>query len=149
MIILGIDPGKTTGFVRISYSKHGHIKVLEKGHVVGFRAIDKLKELIVKSDVIIIENFTLWPNSAVGVSNNDPTLITVQIIGAIKYIFRSHEYANKKVYWQDSSLQNSNVKRAVKELGYHFPGKRHCNSAMAHIISYLFRVGKKVNANSN
>lgn len=85
MKICGIDPGITTGYCLIEYFMETKtFAILEIGELRDEPEAVARYLSSLPADFWAIESFSLSRIHAVEVSHNDPTLITVQIIGALK-----------------------------------------------------------------
>lgn len=136
MILLGIDPGITTGYALLEAKGARDFVSLDAGAVRGQEGIDYLLTITPKPDVYVIETFTLWPKLAVKVAQDDPSLLTSQCIGALTFnlwkrraqvVF--HQPANKKScpdslirqvgLWRPSSDQTPHERDAIRHAIIH------------------------------
>ena len=128
-LILGIDPGGTTGISLVEFSPKDEPKL-----VASIQVPDGLKGFLnwyISSkhdwDFVVCENFTLRP----GVHGVD--LTPTYIIGALEAL----ELNKKKVYYQAPSQKPLCNDDVLKRMGLFFPGMGHANDATRHAIIYL------------
>lgn len=134
MIIMGVDPGITCGFCVIEFIPHPifyhPILALElRGdppEVAAFIAKQTY-------DFCAIESFLLVTKYAEEVSQRDPNLLTVRVIGGLEVLI-----PREKRVFQNPSTKNYTPDTKLKELGlYH--GSRHCRDAFRHAVFFSRR----------
>src|SRR5688572_12623236 len=133
--ILGIDPGKTTGWGLIQFDEITKRLAPENFGTTRDLQLIEIEAQILLADRIVCESFHIRPKAArKGVFDWDP-VETPQVIGALKLLCRLHE---KPIYEQSPS---------IKPVGYGFgnmnyvPGKKgtHVQDAIAHAVYYAVR----------
>lgn len=92
MILLGLDPGESTGFAVVDTEQEstfvdGLGAILEFGVMDGWREVERLI-VAHKPNTIVIEKFVLYPNRAAAQSYSP--MIPSQVIGVIKYLAEQH-----------------------------------------------------------
>lgn len=107
MKILGIDPGKTTGWGLVTFGEDGHHTAIKFGTSKDPNLLDIL-DLILEADHIVYENFFVRPNQARRGSFDWDPMVTPQVIGALKLLCHQH---GKPISEQSPS---------VKPVGYGF-----------------------------
>lgn len=133
VLLLGIDPGKTTGWAQATLGDDREIKPINFGDSTDPTGLELL-EMIKESDHIIVESFLIDPRYARSGAFDYDDMIAPQVIGAIKTLAAQ---VGKGIVMQPSS---------VKPVGYGFLGKKykkgkkgmHRWDALAHI--YYFAV---------
>jgi hypothetical protein len=137
MIVLGLDPGVTTGWGVIEANEDLKLKVLQFG-MTKDQTLLEVQDWFRKSDLVVIESFLVRPKHArTGAFDWDP-LDTVQVIGAAKLLCRICETP----YTEQQASQ--------KPVGYGFLKKKyvqgkknmHAWDALAHAAFYLVKNGK-------
>jgi len=132
--ILGIDPGRSTGWARISVSPEKRMVVHDFG-VVKDPQLLELSDHIKDSDLVVVESFLVRPREArKGAFDYDP-METPQVIGALKLQCRLYD---TPIVEQSPS---------VKPVGYGFVrqkyvrGKKgtHAMDALAHAAYYAVK----------
>jgi len=137
MIVLGIDPGITTGFAYMDAQAPRVYKVLEAGTAQGYKGIWRLLDL--QADIYVVENFTLWPALAVKVSHDDPELLTTRYIGAITSALMQ---ADKTLVFQQPQMKKACPDFMLREFGLWKSSSHqtpHERDAMRHVIVYARR----------
>lgn len=139
MIILGIDPGKTTGLALIEFDPETRklvpLGIQESKDMEGI----EWKDWVERADVVVVENFLVRPKKArQGAFDWDP-MYAPRVVGSVKTL--------AKLYGKQLVSQEP----AIKPVGYGFanqtylPGKKgqHCQDAIAHAVFYAV---KRLNA---
>lgn len=132
--ILGLDPGKTTGWAIIRVGEDRKVELGLIGETKDM-ALLEIEPRFDEADVIVYENFLVRPKNAMkGDFNYDP-MFAPQVIGAIKTLA-----ALKK-----KDLQKQEP--AIKPVGYGFAGLQytrgkkgmHVQDAIAHAWFYAVK----------
>lgn len=134
VLLLGVDPGKTTGWAQAELGDDKVIKPINFGETLdptGLELFDFMKE----SDFIIVESFLIDPRYARSGAFDYDDMIAPQVIGSLKTLAAQ---IGKEIVTQPSS---------VKPVGYGFLGKRykkgrkgmHRWDALAHIYYYAVK----------
>lgn len=134
MRLLGIDPGKTTGFALIEVSKDASgliFNVIEEGSISGFGAVNYLTQLTAHK--IIIEDFILERRRAHEVAVNDPELLTVRVIGGLMARIPEH-----LIEWQRNIDKGMCSDNTLRELNL-YTGDRHTKDAKRHVVIWARR----------
>lgn len=134
MIILGLDPGVSTGWGLVQAEKAQSLKVLRFGTTLD-QSLLELEEQFQEADRIVIENWKVRPKEARKGSFDWDPMITPQVIGAAKLLSRLH---GKPAFEQSP---------ADKPMGYGFlrqkyvKGKKgmHSMDALAHAAFYCVK----------
>ena len=134
MIVLGIDPGVTTGWGLIQLDEARSMKVLEFGSTKDLDLLE-IEEHFRSADVLIIEHWRTRPKHLQKRAFDWDPMITPQVIGAAKLLGRQ-----KGCRIQEQSP-------ADKPMGYGFlnqkyvKGKKNMHSwdALAHAAFYLVK----------
>ena len=133
-IIMGVDPGVTTGLAVIDLHSPKEGTILFKGESNWPDIIGSLKNLYetYNPEIVVLENFRLSPRHATGVAANDPTLITVKTIGAAQAIL---EYQlGAKLVWHSNFNKNACPdEELLNVFGINFRSK-HINDALRHCV---------------
>lgn len=120
-MLLAIDPGKTTGWVKGP-------DVWSGGQITPDEVWTLLTQLM-PDDILIVESFLYRSKFKVD-------LTPVEVIGVIKEYIRQHP--GNKVIWQTpSQVKHFYTNDRLKERGRYTPGKQHQNDAMRHILYYM------------
>ena len=135
VLLLGIDPGKTTGWAVAELGENRRIVPKNFGHSTDPTGLELL-EMMKESDYIIVEDFLVDPRFARSGAFDYDSMIAPQVIGSIKTLAAQ---VKKEIVMQPAS---------VKPVGYGFLGKKykkgkkgmHQWDALAHI--YYFAVKK-------
>jgi hypothetical protein len=140
MIIIAIDPGKTTGLAKVKYNNSKEFQILdwasERGVVAPVQwAFDNLP-----ADVILCENFRLVTAMAKEVSVNDPHLHSAQIIGGCKVANAELKKPVELLFPYPNARVSVDM---LYKLGLGDVGDRHVKDALCHIVSYCLKGYKK------
>ena len=133
MKILGLDPGKTTGWALIEI-KNKKIVPINKGHDKDMSMIGQA-EYIKEADLVVIEDFLVDPKFAKRGAFNYNDMPAPQVIGSIKTLCQL-----TRTPWEMQSP-------SVKPVGYGFLGKTykkgakdmHSWDALAHVVYYVVK----------
>jgi len=128
-MILGFDPGVTTGWALVDHEiGTDNYELVDYGEITD---VDDLPELIgrLNFDCCAIESFYLIPRLAKVVAANDPDGTTTQVIGALKVLMPKSKY----------SLQRPRKKelcpdRRLIDLGLMRRESKHIKDAMRHCV---------------
>lgn len=127
IIILAVDPGKTTGVVLYDVQTDEVVMHDE----VDFNQLGELLQGMDLPDVVVVESFNLSPAKfgfgGSGVEYKSP----LEVIGAVRMWFGLHGV--EVVLQSPACLQSKSKKRQAKE---YLEGP-HARSAMVHILYYL------------
>lgn len=143
MRILGIDPGRTTGYCLLEVNKDvdGLIfTVIEEGSISGFGAVDYLSQLTAHK--VVMEDFILETRRAQQVAVNDPDLLTVRVIGGLMA-----RLPEGSIEFQRNTVKGMCSDNTLRKLGL-FSGDRHAKDAKRHAVVWARRALtsiKKVN----
>jgi hypothetical protein len=133
MIILGLDPGKTTGWALIDVTDR-RITPINLGETQDMTCL-VLRPQMQEADLIVIENFLVRPDKAKKGSFDYDPMWAPQVIGSLKTMAAVLE---KKVVLQPSS---------IKPVGYGWANQRyvagkqkqHKWDAVAHAVYYAVK----------
>ena len=133
MKLLGLDPGKTTGWALVSLEGRD-LKPIDFGHDKEPSMVDQTSH-IKDADLVIIESFLVDPRYAKAGAFNYDDMIAPQVIGSLKTLC--------KMLDTPYVLQPA----SVKPVGYGFLGKTYVKGkknmhkwdALAHICYYAVR----------
>lgn len=128
-MVLGLDPGGTTGVSYFHYDDSGVELLWHKqieGSLQGFLNFhwDQLEDVWI--DKIVCESFTLRE----GVHGAD--LSPVYIIGALEAL-----YPTTEIIYQEPKLKPLCDDTRLKRMGLHTPGRGHAMDAVRHVMIYL------------
>jgi hypothetical protein len=128
-MVLGLDPGGTTGVSYFSYNDNSIDLLWHKqieGSLKGFLDFhwDQLEDMHI--DKIVCESFTLRE----GVHGAD--LSPVYIIGALEAL-----YPTTEIIYQEPKLKPLCDDSRLKRMGVHTPGRGHAMDAVRHVMIYL------------
>ena len=135
MKILGIDPGKTTGWAIVEWNDDKSYKdIFKMGESRDVNLLD-LTEMFQEADQVVFENFLVRPGKARDGSFDWDPMITPQVIGSVKLLCRLHD---RPIAEQSPS---------VKPPGYGFAGipykkaKKgvHIQDAIAHAFFFAVK----------
>lgn len=132
MIILGIDPGKTTGWAVISVSDRT-ITPLAFGNTKDMQLIE-IKLYIDEADIIVYEGWRTFKKHAESGRLNYQTVPAEQVIGSLKTLLRLRK---------EQPVLHENLS-GLKPVGYgwagmkYTPGKKgmHWQDALAHAVHF-------------
>lgn len=133
MILLGLDPGKSTGYALIEI-KDGDIGLLTMG-IEKDEQVALVGELILKSDKVICEDFKLRPNMARSGAFDYDNLVASRVIGKIELLC---QMAGTELVKQQASL---------KPMAYGFAGMKyqkgkkgmHWQDAFSHAVYFAVK----------
>jgi len=133
-LLLGIDPGETTGWASVTLSETGVLKVVEFGECRDLTT-HELSDHISNHDLMIVESFLVDPAMSRTGAFDHSDMKTIQVIGALKLQSRLHG---------TPIVEQS---RTVKPVGYGFlrmkyvKGKKgmHSTDAMAHAVYWAVK----------
>jgi hypothetical protein len=147
VLILGLDPGKTTGWALFElegFSKFGEttrpngnerkLKPINFGECKDTSCLE-LVPMFKQADIIVVEDFLVDPNHARRGSFDYDRMIAPQVIGSIKTLCRQE---GKEIELQPAS---------IKPVGYGYLGKKYVKGkkgmhkwdAVAHIYYYAVK----------
>jgi hypothetical protein len=134
MILLGIDPGKTTGWGQVELKEDRKLHPLGYGETKDESGLDLL-DLLKSSDLIVIESFLVRPKHARGGAFDYDDMVAPRVIGSLQTLCKMNE---KKFHMQPAS---------IKPVGYGFLGKEykrgkkgmHKWDALAHVAYYAVK----------
>ncbi len=136
MLVLGVDPGITTGYALLDARGARDFRPVDMGVCRGLEGIQHLLTLDPKPEVYVIEAFTLWPKYAVKVSQDDPSLLTSQYIGALTY---NLWLRRSEVVFQQPANKKSCPDSLIRQVGLWRPSDDqtpHERDAIRHAIIY-------------
>lgn len=134
MVIVGIDPGQTTGFSVLN----APMEVVSYGQVTD---VTLLLQAIGehRPDVVVMEDFKLYSGSAQRLSWND--LPAPQVIGVIKNYCEQNDI---ELITQTPSTRKFFTDALLKFLDLYIPGKQHAVDSLRHALYYAwFTAGYK------
>lgn len=158
MKILAIDPGETSGMVRLDISNLVRLGEVRQGVIPVFvRAVDPAtlyRELEGPGiyDAVVIEEFRLYPWLATHQSYS--TLPTVKVIGVVEYLCAKYDtplYSQRADIKKEarSIAEATGWKMKDRSLGsgkgkyrgpdFDYPGPQHPRDALAHGIYWIYR----------
>lgn len=131
LVILGLDPGNTTGwalFEGAELVECGQLHLPKTASIV-----DLLYSFSETPKQFVVEEYRIYPNRAKQHIGND--LFTPRIIGAVE----AFAYMNNiPVDFQPASLGKSHFTDSrLKALGLYQKGQRHANDAIRHVAHWL------------
>lgn len=134
MILLGIDPGGTTGWAQAELQEDMEIKPINFGESKDITG-QELIPMIDGSDIIVVENFLIDPRYARSGAFDYDDMIAPQVIGAIRTLCSQRD---KEIVLQPAS---------IKPVGYGYLGKKyrkgkkgmHKWDALAHLYYYAVK----------
>ena len=137
MIILGFDPGESTGYGVVDTSMQSEFEdpiggVVCKGVLDLWRGVEKLV-IEHQPDVIVVEKFILYPGKAAAQSYSP--LLPVQVIGVVKYVAEQHA-----ILCIEQPAHIGKQMRLSDELYAHLRNK-HVRDAFRHIAAYVYSKG--------
>ena len=134
MIVLGVDPGETTGYVvfRFVSGKKSELpeEVLRVGELDLWRGLERLF-IEFLPDCTVYEAFRLYPWLAK--SKSWSTFPTIEVIGVLKYL--ADKYASPIV------SQGANMKKHSRQTVRH--PSAHVRDAAAHALVWWRRSGRR------
>lgn len=133
IIVVGFDPGKTTGYGVLSVES-GRFRPLDIGASTD-ETLQELVPLIERADIVVIEGFWINPAKARQGHFDYDDMIAPQVVGALQMKARE---LGKKVAVQQA---------AIKPVGYGYIGKKYVKGkknmhqwdALAHAAYYCVR----------
>jgi len=130
-VILGLDPGKTTGVAMIQVIENRIKPPLYYAECKDETLLD-IEELFDKADFIVVEDFKTRPGKARQGAFDWDQMIAPQVIGAAKSLAKRY---GKVVVLQQPALKP--VAYGLSNQKY-VPGKKgmHCQDALAHAVFY-------------
>lgn len=90
MRILGIDPGKSTGYASITIDENNNIHLGEFG-VCKDMTLLEIEEEFVKADVIVYEGYWIRPDMAMSGKFNWQGAPAIETIGAVMSLAKRHQ----------------------------------------------------------
>ena len=139
MIVLGIDPGGTTGYGAVllgtdTNTQEEVIKFIEAGELPDWHG---LEELIIKINpqVIIYEQFKLYPWRAKDQSWSE--METVQVIGVLHYLCEKYNKIVKGQGANEKKLVRPKAIAMLKAYGNKSRYSDHSIDALTHALVYL------------
>ena len=128
MIVLGLDPGETTGYVVLRFEEGNDLpaEVLRVGEVDMWIGLERLF-LEFQPDQVACEAFRLYPWMAKTKTWN--TFPTVEVIGVIKYLAQKYGVPVK--------MQNASMKKACRKSPKH--PSPHVKDAARHALIWWHR----------
>lgn len=134
MLLLGIDPGGTTGWAKAELDEDHIIRPVDFGETTDPTGIE-LMPFLQEADRIIVENFLIDPRYARSGAFDYDSMIAPQVIGSLKTLVSQ---IGKEIVLQPSS---------IKPVGYGYLGKKyrkgkrgmHRWDALAHIYYYAVK----------
>lgn len=129
MIIVGFDPGETTGYAVVETKERGEFPaVLERGVLAQWHGIRRLLDTY-SPELIIAEEFRLYASKAQAQVNSN--MIAPQVLGVIKYL--------GEIYHIPIILQGANLGKFVRLPQEVFTAlnSAHERDALCHIMAYL------------
>lgn len=132
--VLGVDPGKTTGWATIYVESTGTIRLGEFGVTMDMTLVD-IKDRIQSADIIVVEGFWARPDKAMKGQFNWQNFPAEEVIGSLLTLCKLFE--KKSVKQQPSQ----------RVPGYGFAGLEykkgkkgtHWQDALAHAVFYAVR----------
>lgn len=140
MVILGIDPGGTTGWALV----RDLLEVVDGGET---RDRDEVLLQIPRADEIVVESFRLRPSK--GRALGGERLVASEIIGAVEEALERE--GRKPPVLQDPSVKRLLPDPALRALGLWLPGRGHARDAIRHagyrfLTTHLDMVGRTARA---
>lgn len=131
MRILGIDPGKTTGYASITVDENNNISLGEFGQCKDMTLLD-IEEEFQKADIIVYEGYWIRPDLAMAGKFNWQGAPAIEAIGAVMSLAKR---------FQKTAVKQQPSQRIP---GYAFAGLkydqkkkgRHWQDALAHACFY-------------
>lgn len=137
-IIIGIDPGETTGFA-VRYPNNGNkislMQLVTKDPVSGAKIIKAFLPLFTGIDIhVVCEDYKVYGWKAD--DHKWAGLHTPQLIGAIRYMLDS--LGIPVVFQMAQEAKSWSTDEKLKMWGIYEPGMRHARDAQRHIVRYMF-----------
>lgn len=126
-VIVGIDPGETTGYACVNYLQGNRFKIVECQEFLYPRGIKKLLQIILKINpaVVTVEDFILR-KALIG-----DHLITARVIGGLEIILPEH-----LVVLQQPSEKVRCPNELLKKLGL-WHRSPHVRDALRHCVIWV------------
>lgn len=135
MIVLGVDPGKTTGVCALSVDANGAIEVLMAEQIPWDRRKEDLwalftatfREELPAPRYVVVESFRLRPGRAMEqVGSTFPSVEVIGLIEAFQFVSRQQF----EIIYQEPAV----IGRVAisPEFQHHFVGKVHASDAFKH-----------------
>lgn len=130
MLIIGIDPGKTSGLALYTVeTKHMH------GTEIGFNdfgdwfntSLANLKTAGTEV-VVVIERFTIAANT---IKKSQDAHWSLELIGVTRYL--CHCYSTHLMFQMPSDAKHYATDEKLRKAEWYLPGKKHANDAMRHV----------------
>lgn len=131
-MIVGFDPGLTTGVAIYDENKHDFIELKQIPIDKSYQVIDTI--VTIQPSVVVVEKFVLYPWRAKMQGWSD--LPAVQIIGVIKTVCDhlniplKFQYANQRKFVPQAVVD----KTSMRELG---KKQEHARDAALHVLYYV------------
>lgn len=141
-IIIGVDPGYTTGISvfedplqEINPEKNYSDYLVYAGTITGYEGY---KEFLIKYSpkIVIIEDYKLYPK----VNKSWDSMKEVRILGVIEYITQElnipfiEQPPSKKWFWDNNRLKKMGLKQKVI----------HSNDSIRHVLEFLSKKWREI-----
>jgi hypothetical protein len=134
VIVLGIDPGFSTGYACIEIVEK-RVKLIDAGVIKGIPNLKDLMPLIERADFLVIEDFFVRPQDAHKLTYQE--LPAPEAIGVLKFLAETVDHP-PKIQMQSPS---------TKPVGYGWSGQKyqkgkkglHSQDAFAHAVYYAVK----------
>jgi hypothetical protein len=124
VVVLGVDPGMTSGYARIRMRDSRNAELLEKGDLTDYMSVKLLAKM--SCDAVAVEDFYYRP----GVVLQDRKLVTVRAIGGLEVLIPAG-----KLYLQQPAAKERCPNKVLKELGlYKNSDSPHVRDALRHAV---------------
>jgi len=138
-LLVGFDPGKTTGYCvvkRKDFSLSWFPYPVMFGVVTNFQEISDLLEVIGREDIysIVMEQFRLYPNKAKTLTYSD--FPAAEVIGVIKFLCGSGEYKIPYIFQPAGMAKQIDIPSEIKK----YLKTPHARDAYAHIVCMYHRL---------
>lgn len=134
-IIVGIDPGKTTGVVVVKASGAARVRVLRSAQVHIDEAPMFFEELLngqqLPVDVVSMERFTISARTLKASRQEDP----LDVIGGVKFLVALHDRDIQLLRFGASDAKTAYSDRRLKALGlFESVAGKHARDALRHAM---------------
>jgi hypothetical protein len=151
MLILGIDPGLTTGWCVLHYNEESKVFTpVDGGAAQGFMAtmdtlVGKFHKYAV--DAAVVETFMLLPHMATQVSINDPHMNSSQLQGALVYALPPNrlflQRPSQKTAVPDEEIRKAGLWRWKGASMADLQNYRHFHDAVRHAMLHAWSQEKR------
>ena len=131
MVIVGIDPGKTTGIAVVQYTSN-KFTLLDHQQVQGLGPVMKYVLSHCNKDTVVVYEQFIDMTHTFAVDSNHP----VQIIGALRWEFLYHTDI-RELIGQNPQYRLTVTDDMLKRAGFWVRGEEHTRQALKHIFAHF------------